>query len=652
MVPNYVTTQTNIPILLVLWSGYQRVWIVIYRSVLGLQLLGCTRDCSVKLFVVLSPGRPAGESDRRKLLAKGVPPPRKTAKTCSEKPARLTGHRRTDGGAHTFSMELLIMPPGQFVIRNNLFLAHNRLLCLKRISLLDYIIIGSGFGGSVSALRLSEKGYSVLVIEQGKHYDTKDFPKTNWNLRKWMWVPALKMFGIQKLSFFRHISILSGVGVGGGSLVYANTLPKPKSPFFHHGSWAGLDRWEEKLAPHYETAWKMLGAAENPYLAPADLSLRDMAAKLGKADAFAPTKVSVFFGEKNKTVPDPYFDGRGPDRTGCIFCGACMTGCRHNAKNTLDKNYLHLARQAGAEILAEHKVIDIIPLSADGKDGYEVVFKRSTSWFGKKKRVRTKGVVFAGGVLGTVPLLLKLRSGSLPRLSDKVGKMVRTNNESLILNTVYDGPCRNKMSEGIAIGSILTLDENSHIEPVRYGRGSGFWGLLTVPVVNESGFFARTGKLLLKMMALLPRKLKLVSSDFAENTSILLFMQHLESTIGFRKGLFGMRSVAGKNKPTAFIPEALEFALKYARAVRAIPTVLFTESVSGIPSTAHILGGACMGASAREGVIDKDNKVFGYENMFVFDGSMISANPGVNPSLTITAITEYGMSKLPPKGSS
>ena len=513
----------------------------------------------------------------------------------------------------------------------------------------DFIIIGSGFGGSVSALRLAEKGYKVLVIEQGKKYAANDFAKTNWNLRQWLWLPALKLFGIQKLSFFRHISVISGVGVGGGSLVYANTLPKPKSPFFNHGSWQGLDNWEEKLQPFYREAWRMLGAATNPYLAPADISLQKMAAALGRAEAFAPTKVSVYFGTKDQTVPDPYFNGKGPDRTGCIFCGACMTGCRHNAKNTLDKNYLHLATQLGAAILAEHKVVDIIPDGADGAHGYTVVYKKSTAYFAPKKQLRARGVIFAGGVLGTVPLLLKLQKGHLPNLSDKVGKMVRTNNESLVLNTVYKGEYSHKMAAGIAIGSILTLDENSHIEPVRYGKGSGFWSLLTVPVVNEPGFGPRLLKLAAKMIGQFFIRLKIMGRDFASNTSILLFMQHLDSTIQFKRGVLGMQSSPDGKKPTAFIPEALAFAKDYARAIGAIPTVLLTESVSGIPSTAHILGGACMGKDASEGVIDKDNKVFGYQNMYVFDGSMISANPGVNPSLTITAITEYGMSKVPEK---
>ncbi len=514
----------------------------------------------------------------------------------------------------------------------------------------DFIIIGSGFGGSVSALRLTEKGYKVLVIEKGKRFEAKDFPKTNWHLRKWLWFPALKLFGIQKISFFRHISVLSSVGVGGGSLVYANTLPKPKIPFFNQGSWKKLDDWENKLAPYYEKAWKMLGAEVNPYLAPADLSLKEIADREGKK--FEPAKVSIYFGKKGQKVKDPYFNGKGPDRTGCEFCGACMTGCRYNAKNTLDKNYLYLAEKLGANILPENEVIDIQPIGSKGEKGYKIFYKPSTSYFSKKKEIGAKGVILAGGVLGTVPLLLKLKENSLPLLSNQVGKMVRTNNESLILNTVYSGKYKNQMSKGIAIGSIMEVDENSHIEPVRYGKGSGFWSLVMVPVINEPDFIKRLMKLIYKSFVYLPKRLKIIlTGDFASNTSILLFMQHLDSTIQFKKSFWGMKSMIQKKQknPTAFIPEALRFALDYAKQIKAIPQVMLTESLTGIPSTAHILGGACMGKDVSEGVIDKDNRVFNYKNMYIFDGSMISANPGVNPSLTITAITEYGMSKIPAK---
>ncbi len=515
--------------------------------------------------------------------------------------------------------------------------------------LYDYVIIGSGFGGSVSALRLAEKGYSVLVIEKGKRWEACDFPKTNWNLSKWLWLPALKLFGIQKITFFRHISILSGVGVGGGSLVYANTLPKPKSEFFSHGSWSGLDNWEKKLEPHYEVAWKMLGAATNPILGPSDEALKVLSSRIGKEDKFAPTKVSVYFDEPRKTVPDPYFEGKGPERTGCIHCGECMTGCRHNAKNTLDKNYLYLAQDLGAEVLAENEVMDVGPAGVDGEQGYLIKYRKSTSWFAKSSEVRAKGVVFAGGVLGTIPLLLKLQKKSLPKLSSRLGDMVRTNNEALIPSTSLDKDLG--LWKGVAIGSILEVDENSHLEPVRYGKGSGFWRITMMPMVSERNFFLRILKLLFIPFKAPIQWLKIwFVDDFAKRTTVLLFMQHLDSTLKLRRGLFGMRTLVEKGKaPTAFIPEAHKLAEDFSKIINGKPQTMFTETITGIPSTAHILGGACMGASSNEGVIDKDNRIFGYENMYVFDGSMISANPGVNPSLSITAISEYGMSKIPEK---
>jgi cholesterol oxidase len=514
----------------------------------------------------------------------------------------------------------------------------------------DYIIIGSGFGGSVSALRLSEKGYSVLVIEKGKWYQGDDFPKTNWNLRRWMWLPSLRLFGILKLTFFRHVSVLSGVGVGGGSLVYANTLPKPKSQFFNHGSWSGLADWEHELAPHYETAWKMLGATENQLVGEAELAMQALAKEIGKKDKYHAPKVAVYFGEKGREVNDPYFEGKGPTRTGCIGCGACMTGCRYNAKNTLDKNYLHLAQQLGAEILAENKVKNIGTTGAsDGSDGYQVTFKSSTKRFASSESVKCGGVVFSGGVLGTVPLLLKLKSTSLPLLSDKVGDDVRSNNESLILNVTADKT--KDFSKGIAIGGLIELDENSHLEPVKYGAGSGFWRLLMMPKVAEKNFFLRMIKLITKPLSDPIGWIKVIFvKDFAKQSSVLLFMQHLDSKLKFKKGWFGMGTqLSSGAKPSAFIPEADEMAERHARITHSKSVAIFTESLTGIPSTAHILGGAVMGADATTGVIDKDNKVFGYNNMYVCDGSMISANPGVNPSLSITAIAERAMSKIPSK---
>lgn len=297
----------------------------------------------------------------------------------------------------------------------------------------DFIIIGSGFGGSVSALRLVEKGYRVLVLEKGKRLGQKDFPKRNWNLKKWFWLPAFRFFGFFKITWFRHVTILSGVGVGGGSLVYANTLPVPKPAFFKAPSWTHLADWEQELKKFYPLAAKMLGAVQCPRLETGDRALKTLAEQIGKAEGFEPTKVAVFFGEPEKTVSDPYFNGKGPERAGCVFCGGCMVGCRYNAKNTLDKNYLYLAEQQGAAIQPESEVYDVIPLGkADGSEGYRVKWRLSTSLLKRRGDYTCQGIVLSGGVLGTVPLLLKLKESSLPNLSDMVGAHARTNSESLM----------------------------------------------------------------------------------------------------------------------------------------------------------------------------------------------------------------------------
>lgn len=536
----------------------------------------------------------------------------------------------------------------------------------------DYVIVGSGFGGSVSALRLAEKGYRVLVLEKGKWLSAMDFPKTNWNVKRWFWLPALRFFGLFKLTFFRHVTVLSGVGVGGGSLVYANTLPVPEREFFKLKSWAHLADWETELKGHYRTALRMLGANPNPKLQVGDRALQTLAVQMKKEERFGATNVAVFFGEPEKTVPDPYFEGAGPERAGCTFCGGCMTGCRYDAKNSLDKNYLFLAQKKGAEIQAESKVVDMKPLGAeDGSQGYRVQWKSSTKspliqlltspFFptsptgmayarrGMKGDVTCRGVIFAGGVLGTVPLLLKLKKSSLPRLSDKIGSGVRTNSEGLVGVTTFDKSI--DFSEGIAIGSILHLDEHSHVEPVRYGAGSGFWRLLMSPMVEGRFALTRLGKIMLDWLKHPGQNFKCYFVwDWAKRTQILLIMRTLNSTLRFSRGLFGMKSSPEVGEvPTAFVPDAKHLAEQYAGIVNGKPTVLLTETILGIPTTAHILGGCVMGANREEGVIDKDNRVFGYKNMLICDGSVISANPGVNPALTITALSERAMSKIPRK---
>ncbi len=515
----------------------------------------------------------------------------------------------------------------------------------------DYIIIGSGFGGSVSALRLSEKGYKVLVIEKGKWYRTEDFPKTNWSFSKWLWLPSLRWFGIMKITIFRHVGIVSGTGVGGGSLVYANTLPVPKPAFFQSGSWAGLADWQRELLPYYELARRMLGATKNPRFFDGEHALQQLAREIGQQDQLDATEVAVYFGEPGQAHPDPYFEGKGPERSGCTFCGACMTGCRHNAKNTLDKNYLHLAQKVGAEIVAEQEVTDVRPLGmADGSEGYAVSFRDATRFFKKNKTLRCRGVVFSGGVLGTVSLLLKLKKNALPRLSGMVGQQVRTNNESLIAVTQLDNS--SDQSQGIAIGAILHTDEHSHLELCRYGAGSGAWRLTFLPFVDGPNLVVR----LLKMIRDLVRHPKQYwryfrVKDWAKSSSVMLFMQTLDSTVTFTRAWWGgMRTaVVGAEKPTAFIPRAIELARKFEVILKGKAVAFGLTPLVGIPGTAHILGGAVMGDSPETGVIDRDNRVFGYDNMFVCDGSMISANPGVNPALSITAISERAMDRIPEK---
>lgn len=512
----------------------------------------------------------------------------------------------------------------------------------------DYVIVGSGFGGSVSALRLSEKGYKVLVIEKGKWFQAEDFPKTNWNFRKWLWLPGLRFFGIMKLSIFKHIAVLSGTGVGGGSLVYANTLPIPKSTFFNTGSWSKLNDWESELAPYYKIALKMLGAAKNPKLFDGDNDLKKVAQNLKMEDKFDATTVAIYFGEENVTKPDPYFGGVGPEKTGCNFCGACMTGCRNNSKNTLDKNYLYLAQKHGAEIIAEHEVYKVKPInSSDGKNGYEVSLKTSTKFFTNRQKIKTKGVIFSGGVLGTIKLLLKLKTTSLPNLSDQLGQNIRTNNETLVSVSSLE---KNKnYSKGVAIGSILDTDENSHLEVVRYSEGSNAWKLIHLPYVTGKNLFIRLAKVCLAVLKSPLKYFKVYFiNSWSKKTVVLLFMQTLDSTLKFKRNIFGSISsrLSSGQKPTPFIPESVKLIKEYSKAVNGVSTSFALETLAGIPSTAHILGGAVMGNESSEGVIDKNNKVFGYENLYIIDGSMISANPGVNPSLSITAIAEHAMDQI------
>jgi len=523
----------------------------------------------------------------------------------------------------------------------------------------DWIVIGSGFGGSVSALRLAEKGYRVLVLEKGRRFGPDDFPRSNWDLRRWMWMPGAGMKGFFQMSFFQHVTVLHGVGVGGGSLTYANTLPTPKAGFFRSPSWAHLADWQKELEGHYATARRMLGAAENPRLTRSDEILREIARDMGREDHFHRTEVGVFFGEPGVKVKDPYFGGKGPDRSGCTFCGGCMTGCRHGAKNTLDLNYLYLAERAGAQVVAETEVTAVRPRGE--ARGYVVETRPSLGGGRSQRRSFTADqVVFAGGVMGTVALLLKMKEdpAGLPRLSDRVGDMVRTNNEALI-GVIAPGVDED-LSKGVAITSILHTDDVSHLEPVRYSQGSGFFRTMALPYSPAPTAAARlwgAARGLASRPVLWARALTV--KDFARSSQVLLYMRTLESTLSLRLGRGPFTGFARglvtelddpSRAPSSFMPEAVDLARRFEEKLHGVTMTLLTETLMGTPSTAHILGGACIGDGPATGVVDTRHRVFGYDGLYVADGSAVSANPGVNPSLTITAMTERAMSFVPSKG--
>ena len=529
----------------------------------------------------------------------------------------------------------------------------------------DYAIIGSGFGGSVSAMRLTEKGYSVLMLERGKRFEDKDFPKSNWNIWKFLWLPALRCFGIFQMTFLNGQLALHGNGVGGGSLTYGNVLMVPDDRLFSAPAWKHLADWKSILGPHYETAKYMLGVTPNPRMTYADEKMREIAGELGNGHTFKPTDVGVFFGkpgQEEQTVPDPYFDGEGPERAGCNFCGGCMVGCRYNAKNTLTKNYLYFAEKAGAQILSEVIVRDIRPLSGDQPDSarYEVVYRSTTALFGgSKQTVRARSVIVSAGALGTMNLLFRCRdvTRSLPGISSRLGDKVRTNSENILGVTSRDKDI--DYSKGIAISSIFRADDVTRVEPVRYSDGSSFIRVLTAPHVEGDSAFIRFLKTIWEIIRhpfdFLYGKF---FSRWARYTTILLVMQVEENLTHIRLGrnlftLFrkGLVLKPDKDHP---IPRQIKIGNYVTRAlaqkVNGIPAAAFTDSLFNFPTTAHLMGGVPFGRDETEGVIDLDCQVFNYPGLHVVDGSIMPANPGVNPSLTITALAEYAMSQIPAKG--
>jgi len=507
----------------------------------------------------------------------------------------------------------------------------------------DFVIVGSGFGGSVSAMRLAQKGYRVAVVEAGKRWAGSDFPKTNWNAFKYFWAPRFGCYGIQNITLLKGVMVLHGAGVGGGSLVYANTLMRPLPSVFDDPAWSGGVAWEKELGPHFETARRMLGVTENRALMEGERTLQRVSERMGSAHTFHATEVGVYFGKPDVTVPDPYFDGAGPERTGCNLCGGCMVGCRFGAKNTLDKNYLYFAELWGTKVFAELKVSKIVPQAAGG---YEVETERSTSLFGGSgPRLRAKRVILAAGVLGTVELLLKNRDQyrTLPEVSARLGDFVRTNGESLLGATSFDA--HRDLSRGIAIGAAFHPNSLTKIESVRYPKGSGAMRLLGVPLTPDGSVFTRPMKMLLRMVLRLPRMLKLwLVRDWAHSTVILLVMQSVDQHLKLRLGrsLFGrgLKDTATARPVPSYLPIAQQAAEILAEELQGEAQNVISEVLLRTPATAHILGGCCIGNDATSGVIDERHQVFGYPGLYVCDGSVVPGNLAVNPSLTISALAE------------
>lgn len=535
-------------------------------------------------------------------------------------------------------------------------------------NLYDYVIVGSGFGGSVAAMRLTEKGYSVLVLEKGKRFTEETYAKTNWQFWKYLWMPALRAHGILQISILQGVMVLHGAGVGGGSLGYSNVLEVPTEETFATPAWNTPIPWGEALRPHYETARRMLGVERNNKLWKADQILKEIAEERGMGHTFRPTDIGVYLGEPGATVPDPYFGGEGPARTGCIHCGACMVGCRYNAKNTLPKNYLYFAEKNGAKILAEAEVINITPfplcqnsqnlggVSRREEGGYEITYHKSTSLFKRQRKVYAKNVIFSAGVLGTMRLLLKLReNGSLPNLSPRLGHMVRTNSEALLGSLARQSDVN--YSEGVCITSIYNHDAATRVEPVRYPDGSSLMRYLAAPLIDTD--VSVPIRLLRFLGWILTHPLDFAKAmllpGWAHNTTILLVMQNKDNRMRLRRGrsaytLFRRGLVAEKEpgyEIHAQVEGSHELTREFARRTNGIALGSIGENLLGLPTTAHILGGAPIGKNAEEGVVDENFQIHNYPGLYIIDGSIMPANPGVNPSLTITALAEYAMSKMP-----
>ena len=519
----------------------------------------------------------------------------------------------------------------------------------------DVIIIGSGFGGSVAALRLTEKGYQVAVLEAGRRFSDKDFPKTSWRLSRFLFMPRLGLRGIQRIHALPDVLVLAGAGVGGGSLVYANTLYQPPDSYFEDIQWRHITDWKAELLPWYEQASRMLGVAKNPYFSPSDQAMKDVAEEMGVGHTFKMAPLGVHFG----TVPgvvekDPYFGGVGPDRSGCMQCGSCMTGCRFNAKNTLPKNYLGLAESAGASVFPEHTVESIEELP---NGGWKVTARKSRAWFGGRRSFTAGEVVVAAGTYNTQKLLHKMKdSQKLPKLSNSLGNLSRTNSESLV-GAIMPHKGKIDFSKGAAITSSFFPDDHTHVEPVRYGKGSNFMGLLQTVMTDGDSSKVRRRQWLRTLFT----KPHLIAKIFdvrrwSERTVIALVMQNVDSSIAVRgkRGIFGWRLTSKNDSehPNAtYIPAANEVARRIAKNHGGTAGGHIGDLINA-PFTAHFVGGCVISDDSNKGVIDPYHRVWNYPTLHVVDGASVTANLGVNPSLTITAQAERAFSLWPNKGES
>jgi cholesterol oxidase len=512
----------------------------------------------------------------------------------------------------------------------------------------DVIVVGSGFGGSVAALRLTEKGYRVAVIEAGRRFADDEFARTSWDVRRYLWAPALGCFGIQRIHLLRDVMVLAGAGVGGGSLVYANTLYRPLDPFYQDKQWAHITDWRDELAPHYDQASRMLGVVTNPTVTASDEVMQKVAADMGVADSYHPTPVGVYFGKPGETVDDPFFGGAGPARTGCTECGSCMTGCRVGAKNTLMKNYLYLAEQAGAKIIPLTTVTGLTE-RADGS--FEVAIRKTGKRF--RHTLTASHVVLAAGTWGTQQLLHQMRrSGALPRLSDRLGELTRTNSEAIIGAGRFTVDPARDFSRGVAITSSIHPDTNTHIEPVRYGKGSNAMSLLQTIATDGASEVPRWKQALRFMVKHPIKTVRLLNGyRWSERTVILLVMQSLDNSITTyvdKRGKYTSKQGHGEPNPS-FIPAGHQANELTAKHIGGIAGGTWGE-IFDVPLTAHFIGGCPIGEDCTTGVIDPYHRVHNYPNLSVVDGAAITANLGVNPSLTITAQAERAFSLWPNKG--